>query len=109
MDNSYANIKAGLTNYAGSLIQALNMDALDSRQQVSATLIEESINIMRNEKGKIDLYVAKPLLRGLCVILDERLKELEEYSHLEATKETIVNYETVKKILEDIIKNIKKI
>lgn len=71
--NDYNQIKVGLINYIGSMLNACPFDGMKaSRQYVAATLIEEAINLMKNDDNHFDMYVSKPLLRGTSLLFKDR-------------------------------------
>lgn len=104
--NDYKQIRNGLVNYVGSLLKACPFEGEKaSRQYVAATLIEEAINLMK-EEDTFDMYISKPLVRGNIVFLKNRKNALEQLPKTTNVKETIKKYEDTIEFLDSLIKNI---
>lgn len=79
--NDSVQIKQGLTNYIGAMIQALKSNGKSGRavkQDVAATLIEEAMKLATDDEQIYDIYVLKPLLRGNILLLLQRVQELKK-------------------------------
>lgn len=101
--NDYKQIRNGLVNYVGSLLKACPFDGEKaSRQFVAATLIEEAMNLMKDD-NTFDMYISKPLLRGNVVILENRKNTLKELPQTSNVKETIKTYENNIEFLNSLI------
>lgn len=107
--NDITQIRSGLVNYTGSLLKACKIkDNKASRQFVSAILIEEAINLMKEDNtDNYDLYISKPLIRGTLLVLNNRKELLSNLQQTSIIKEKIKEYDNSIKFLNDLIKNIK--
>lgn len=104
--NDYNQIRAGLTNYIGSLIKACPYEGMKaSRQYVTATLIEEAMKIIEGDNNTPDLYIAKPLLRANIIILKKRILELEKLPQVAQVKEKIQDYNETINLLTELVNN----
>lgn len=104
--NDYNQIRSGLTNYVGSLINACPYEGMKaSRQYVAATLIEEAMKIIEGDSNTLDLYVAKPLLRANVIVLNKRIAELEKLPQVEQVKIKINEYKNCISQLNELINN----
>ena len=74
--NQLEQTRAGLVNFIGALISVSPFEEKNARHDVSAILIEEALKLSQ-EKDSYDLFVLKPLLRGLLVVLNNRLEKYE--------------------------------
>lgn len=106
--NDYNQIKNGLVNYTGSLLRACPFDGEKaSRQFVAATLIEEALNLIKNNDNETyEMYVAKPLIRANIIVLENRKNTLKQLPQTESVKETIKSYEDNIEFLNNIVKSI---
>jgi len=104
--NDYKQIRNGLVNYIGSLIKASPFDGEKaSRQYVAATLIEEALDLMKND-DTYDMYIAKPLLRGNKIILQNRRNEILKLPQVQGTKDVVKLYEANIKFIDNLIESI---
>lgn len=104
--NEYPQIRAGFVNYIGSLISSSSLgDSEQTKHYVCSTLTEEILSLAKDKDGIYDLYILKPLLRGIILIFNQRIKELESLNDI-STKETIANYKniiiTINKLVDKI-------
>lgn len=108
MNKEYNQIKLGLVNYIGAMMQASNFESdKAARQYVSATLIEEALNLMHDEDKNINMFVAKPLLRATAILLNKRIEVFKELSG-GLTNTQINSYEQISKFLKELADNIKE-
>lgn len=104
--NDYKQIRNGLVNYIGSLLKACPFEGEKaSRQYVSATLIEEALELMKND-DTYDMYIAKPLLRGNKVVLQNRRNEILKLPQTNGIKGTVKLYEDNIEFLNNLIESI---
>lgn len=104
--NDYKQIKNGLVNYVGSLLKACPFEGEKaSRQYVAATLIEEALNLMK-EDDTYNMYVAKPLLRGNKIVLENRKNELLNLPQTASVKDTVKQYEDNINFIKSLVDNI---
>lgn len=106
MNKEYNQVKAGLVNYTGAMLKATTFESdKAARQFVAASLIEEALKLMHDENDKIDMYVAKPLLRAISFLLLERADELEKVRDLighDIVKARVSKYEDIAIYLKKI-------
>lgn len=104
--NDYKQIRNGLVNYIGSLLKACPFDGEKAaRQYVAATLIEEALDLMKNDET-YDMYVAKPLLRGNKIVLQNRRNEILKLPQTNGIKGTVKTYEESIEFLNNLIESI---
>ena len=105
--NDFTQIRAGLTNYVGASLKAVNLPTDKAKKQaVSAMLIEEAIKLSTDEDGNIDLYTIKPVYRATVNLLKIRIAELNELPSSVEIQSTIAGYQVVVKKLDTLIANI---
>lgn len=104
--NDYKQIRNGLVNYIGSLLKACPFEGEKaSRQYVAATLIEEALELMKND-DTYDMYIAKPLLRGNKAVLQSRKNEILKLPQTNGIKGTVKLYEDNIEFLNNLIDSI---
>lgn len=104
--NDYKQIKNGLVNYVGSLLKACPFEGENaSRQYVAATLIEEALNLMKEDET-YNMYVSKPLLRANKIILENRRNELLNLPQTINVKDTVKQYEDNINFIKNLVDNI---
>lgn len=76
MNNNKQNqIRQGLTQFIGALIDNLSGDKEAVAQLVAASLSEEALKISIKD-NKIDYFIAKPILRATIIVLKQRYEEI---------------------------------
>lgn len=76
MNNNKQNqIRQGLTQFVGALLDSISGDKEAVAQLVAASLSEEALKITIKD-NKIDYFVAKPILRATIIVLKQRLEEI---------------------------------
>lgn len=103
--NDQTQIRNGLINYIGSLLNSSCFDGKAAKQNVVSILIEEAMKLSQNEDGKFDMYALKPLLRGTNVLLEQRINELSKLPKNISVK-PIEDYNFIKDKLNKIISEI---
>lgn len=105
--NDQTQIRSGLVNYIGALVNSSPFEDRAARQNVASILTEEAIKIAQDKDGIIDLYTIKPLLRGCSLIFRQRCSELgklpQKDKHLE---EIIMKYNNLAEIIDGLISEI---
>lgn len=105
--NDEKQIRAGLVNFIGSLLKASKETSNSSyraqQQNVASILTEETIKLSQDNDGLIDLYIVKPLIRGVSFVYGQRIKELKKLPQEAQVKEKIEFYESLIKALNDSI------
>ena len=84
-ENLQFQIRQGLHQYIGAMLNNSNFTTKENRQLVVATLCEEAIKIITNDDSKdsvediffIDDYACKPFLRGMKFLLSRNLKRMK--------------------------------
>lgn len=109
--NDINQIRAGFVNFIGASLKSLDGKANDNviKQEVVAILCEEMLKVCSDKNNVIDLYAAKPLLRGVVHILTQRILEIEKLlNNVDKGQHNILSkIEQYKKLvtdIEDIIK-----
>lgn len=78
-----AEIRAGLVQYIGAMLDNTIYKDNAAKQIVCASLLEEAINVCtsidENNVTKINLFAAKPILRAAVIILKQRKSDYDEY------------------------------
>lgn len=103
--NDSTQIRAGMVNFIGALINASKLPPKGAKQDVSAILIEESLKLAKDEKGIYDLYVLKPLLRANKIIFENHIREIDNDSkHLpkEIKEQFILKRQMYKQIVDSM-------
>lgn len=106
-------LRSGLTNYIGAILQASELEVRAAKQLAAAALAEEILRLAQNERKNCDLFVAKPLLRANVYILQQRCNALSKVpaisdtqqivqDHLRLLKHTSKNIEEILKGLEEL-------
>lgn len=76
MNNNKQNqIRQGLTQFIGALIDNLSGDKEAVAQLVAASLSEEALKISIKD-NKINYFIAKPILRATIIVLKQRYEEI---------------------------------
>lgn len=75
--NDSTQIRAGMVNFIGALLNASKLPPKGAKQDVSAILIEEALKLSKDENGVYDLYVLKPLLRANKFIFENHIREID--------------------------------
>lgn len=76
--NDTTQIRAGMVNFIGALLNASKIPPKGARQDVSAILIEEALNLAKDETGIYDFYVLKPLLRANKYVFENHIRQIDE-------------------------------
>lgn len=106
--NDQNQIKAGLVNYMGAMINASSFkDTKAARHSVVALVLEETLNLCKDEEGLYDLLICKPLLRANINILKQRINCLSELPQDTLIKDKINSYKTIINELEKILEIVK--
>lgn len=75
--NDTTQIRTGMVNFIGALLNASKIPPRGARQDVSAILIEESLKLAKDENNVYDLYVLKPLLRANKLVFESHIREID--------------------------------
>ena len=103
--NDMTQIRTGLVNYIGAMLKATNLEGKAANQTVAAILIEESLKLSQLEEDTCDLYISKPLLRGVVYILKQRCAQISMLRSMDATRK-VRQYRDMIQVFEELIKNI---
>lgn len=106
--NDLFTIKAGLTNYVGAMLKASPLDNDKAKKHsVVATLLEEAMQLCKDDTGTYDMFVCKPILRLNANIIQQRIKMLEELSPDPEVIEQVNSYKFIYNEINKIIENTK--
>ena len=108
INNDKMQIRAGLTNYIGALIEASetsNSQAI--RHIIVACLLEEAMPFLKDEEEKYDIFSCKPLFKLIINIISDRVASLEEYSNNPYVNNQIQRYKNLIEQLEEIISKVR--
>lgn len=79
MDNLISQISNDLASYIITMIEALDMPIQEAKKTTNAALMKQMLKVAETEEeGVYDLIVMKPLLIGVVIALNSRMKELQE-------------------------------
>lgn len=113
--NKSIKIRQGLTQFVGALSENLEGDTQDIKQLITAGLAEEALKTATKEKGDIDFYVAKPILRAAVFILRNKINELNnllpdvmEANLKQALESAIKQYSYAEDLVQHLIDSYKK-
>ena len=101
--NDQTQIRAGLVNYLGALVKSSPFQDKAAKQNVASILVEETLKLAQDDEGLLDLYVLKPMLKGMVFILNQRRIELQKLPKTIAISEQIEKYNIVISSLNEII------
>lgn len=106
--NNIEQIRAGLVNYIGAMLTSSNLeDDRAKKHSVVAILLEEAMNLAKDENGNHDIYVCKPALRLTANIARERKKLLDEFADgIQAPKQSNA-YHIIEQELNKLLETIK--
>ena len=105
--NDLTQIRSGLVNYIGACIQASPFEGKAARHTMVSILIEEALKLSQEkEEEPFDMYVLKPMLRGMIAIYQQRASEIEKLPQSEQTKEAIQNYRKQEEFITQWLKNL---
>jgi hypothetical protein len=101
--NDQTQIRAGLVNYIGALIQSSHFEDRAARQEVASILIEEALKLAQDEKGIIDMFTVKPLLRGCTLVFEQRINELSKLPKNTQVEKLIEGYKKLADTIKEIV------
>lgn len=101
--NDLTQIRAGLVNYIGAMLQAVKYEDRAKKQVVSSILIEEAMTLSQDTDGVFDLFVLKPMIRGTVLMLNQRVAELSKLPKNEQVTAQIAEYRNAISIFEKLI------
>lgn len=108
-----AEIRSGLVQYIGAMLDNTIYKDNAARQIVCASLLEEAISICtstdENNVTKINLFAAKPILRAAILILRQRKSDYDEYLSTVKDVEMQNQVKNVTLVLDESIKLIDNI
>lgn len=108
--NDTTQIRAGMVNYLGALLNASKLPPRAAKHDVSAILIEEAVKLSQDEDNNYDMYVLKPFLRAIKYVFDSHLGEIDKdikelpselRGEMEAKRN---NYSAIANNVEEILK-----
>lgn len=107
--NNQTQIRTGLVNYIGAMITSSKFqDEKATKQIVVAALLEEAMNLMKDNDGYFDMYICKPALRLTASIIKQRVGLMQSInSKTNVINKQIKSYENITNELVKIIENIR--
>lgn len=100
-----------LSNFIGAIISSIPNKDLDKRQKIQLTnslLLDEVLNLSKEEDEHYNLYELKPLLRAVVHVLKDRIVVINSSDMpLELKNDIIINYSNFISFLNEIIDNTK--
>lgn len=107
--NDQNEIRSGLVNYIGALLKSSNYKDNVGKQTVASILTEETLKLAQNEEGIFNLYVLKPMIRGVIIIFKQRIVELSKLPKSEQISSKIEEYQHIISSLEELVNMIQYI
>ena len=109
MNNNKQNqIRQGLTQFIGALIDNLSGDKEAVAQLVAASLSEEALKIAIKD-NKIDYFIIKPILRATIIVLKQRHEEIVQSINTlkedSSIKKTLIQQTSVLKVSIDTLQS----
>lgn len=104
--NDTKQIRNGLVNYIGALLNAVPFEGKAAKQVVVAALVEEAFSMSLDESGELDMYCLKPILRQCKIIFEKRRLELEAMPSIPNIRRQIENYTVNINMLNTLIDSI---
>lgn len=106
--NDQSQIKAGLVNYIGAMINSSKYDNdRAARHDVNALICEEILNMCKDKDGLYDLFICKPIFRSIINILRQRINYLKDYQQDVLVKDKINSYNLIISELEELLRVVK--
>ena len=105
--NDSIQIRQGFVNYIGALIASSPFEGKAACQQTVAVLIEEALKLSQNEDKVCDLYILKPLFRGLSIVLKQNIDQMGKLPPA-ISAEAINKYKSILQELDNIIKKVEE-
>lgn len=102
--NDQTQIRAGMVNYIGALINSSPFEGRAAKQNVVAVMTEEILKLAKGEDQTVDLYVLKPMIKGMVFIINQRVNELSKLPKTQETLSCIEEYKTVISTFEKLLK-----
>lgn len=107
---SYSNdptqIRNGMVNFVGAMLNSMKNSDRANKQTVASVMIEEALKLSQNEEGMYDLYVLKPMLRGVMLVFNQRCIELKK---LPKTSESLAQIQEYQSVIDTFDKLVKKL
>ena len=104
-NDSYNQIRNGLTNYLFSCLASLGTLDEEDAKQVLIGILQEETDKLSKKDDEYDIYVLKPLFKLLIRILENRIQKLKQLNN---TESAINNYKNIIDTFTVFINNINK-
>jgi hypothetical protein len=101
--NDQTQIRAGLVNYLGALLKSSNFEGKAGKQEVVAIFIEEAMKLAQDENKILDMYVMKPMIKGMVFMLQQRIQELSKLPKNQQSESLMNDYKTVISTFEKLL------
>ena len=106
--NDQGQIRAGLVNYIGAMLNASKFEnEKATKHSVVAILLEEAVKLCRDENGIFDMYISKPALRLTSSIAKQRASLMSDLPKTHDVIEQIEAYKFINSSLDKILENTK--
>lgn len=103
---NFPDIKLGLVNYIGSSLDSIQLRTSENAKHiVIAMLIEEAINLSKDNEGTINVKDIKPLFKGIDHVTQNRLANLSREFGPETAQVLGKDYINCANSLNKIIEN----
>lgn len=105
--NDLIQIRAGLVNYLGACLTTAHSNERVAKHNVVSILAEEALSLSKQTKEEAcDLFIAKPLLRSVLFIINERIREMEKLPNSPQVRQKIGEYVLLSQQLDVLIQSI---
>lgn len=101
--NDLTQIRNGMVNYLGAMIKTMKHSEKANKQSVASVMVEEALKMSQNQEGIYDLYVLKPMFRGLTLVLNQRCQELGKLPKTTEVMEQIQEYQRTIRTFEELV------
>ena len=106
--NDQTQIRAGLINYIGAMLQSSKFDNDKAiKHSVVAILLEEAAKLCKDNNGEFDMFISKPILRLTSGITQQRQSLLSSLPKTKEVTEALTAYKLIHTELDNILKNTK--
>lgn len=102
--NDITQIRAGLVNYIGACLTASRFEGKAAAHTVVSILTEESLKLSQPGEGEpFDLYILKPMIRGVLATLKQRQAEMSKLPRSKGVIDSLHEYDNTIKFLEELV------
>jgi hypothetical protein len=101
--NDQTQIRAGFVSYIGTLLKSSIYKGKAAKQNVASILVEETLKIAQDDEKVIDLYVIKPMIKGIIFVFNQRIMILSKLPKSVKIEEQKKIYQSVITSLENLV------